>query len=257
MKELTLCLVSATFEPPPSLPFNIRGWFENMRSPAAPGHAPAYVVHNTPGGVNLGVIGSYHTGYLNTRHDILAFIHDDVICREEGWDLRVLKEFEDPRVGVVGFGGALLHGSADIYQRPYELQQLGRALYMSNVDDADVHGDRFTGSREVAVLDGFSLIVRRELLDRCGGWQPDKWPSHHVYDYRICCEAHRYGYSVRCVGIRCHHQGGRTATRADYQEWAKTTKWTSDVEMHTQGHRMLYDEYRDVLPWDARTPDAR
>ena len=82
-----------------------------------------------------------------------------------------------------------------------------------------------------------------------GGWRPDKWPPHHVYDYRVCCEAHRHGYAVRLIGIRCHHLGGRTATTAEYQEWCKTTKWGSDVGMHEAGHKMLYEEYRDVLPY--------
>jgi len=112
-----------------------------------------------------------------------------------------------------------------------------------------VHGTRFTGEMDVAVLDGFALIVRRELLDKMGGWRPDIWPPHHVYDYRVCCEAHRHGYVVRLVGVRCHHLGGRTATTSEYQEWCKTTKWGSDVAMHEEGHRLLYLEYGDVLPF--------
>lgn len=197
----------------------------------------------------FGVINLYQEGMEKGSRPIVAFIHNDVIMKEQGWDTRVLAAFNDPLVGVVGFGGALTHGSPDIYKVPYKLQQLGRSYYFSNVDDAEVHGTRFEGEMEVAVLDGFALIVRRELLEKMGGWQPDKWPPHHIYDYRVCCEAHRHGYKVMLVGVRCHHLGGRTAVRADYQEWAKTTKWRSDVGMHEAGHRMLYDEYKDVLPW--------
>jgi len=120
---------------------------------------------------------------------------------------------------------------------------------VSNTTDAENHGQRYTGARDVAVLDGFALIVQRALLDKCGGWQPDKWPPHHCYDYRIAAEARRQGYRVRMVGVACQHFGGRTATTPQYQEWAKKTKWGSDAEMHRIGHRMFYEEYRDVMPW--------
>jgi hypothetical protein len=200
----------------------------------------------------FGVINLYEIPVRKGALPIVAYVHNDVIIKEQGWDQRVEDAFEDTEVGVVGFGGALCHGSPDLYKTPYKLQQLGRSYYFSNVDDAEEHGARFTGTKEVAVLDGFALIVRRELLEKMGGWQPEKWPPHHVYDYRVCCEAHRHGYKVMLVGVRCHHLGGRTATTDTYQEWAKGTKWGSDVEMHKAGHRMLYDEYKDVLPWVTR-----
>ncbi len=156
-----------------------------------------------------------------------------------------------PPVGVVGFGGGLRHGSRDLYKTPYRLQQLARFNYRSNMKDAEVHGERFAGECDVAVLDGFSLIVRRRLLDECGGWPVDNFPAHHSYDYFICCLAHRYGYRVRLVGVRCHHMGGLTATTPAYQDWARTTRWGSDAGMHEASHRLIYSEFNDVLPFEA------
>lgn len=56
----------------------------------------------------VGPVGALQRGYelSDKRHDILAYIHDDVRIYERNWDQRVLKEFDDPTVGVVGFGGA-------------------------------------------------------------------------------------------------------------------------------------------------------
>src|SRR6266566_625811 len=207
-----------------------------------------YIKYNTSGS-NAGVVGSYEELYKQANENILFYCHDDVEVKEKGWDERIIWEFDDPKVGVCGFGGALNHGSEDIYKTPYRLTQLARSQYLSNTDDAETHGERFTGSRAVAVVDGFAIAVRRNLLERCGGWHPEVWPPHHLYDYVICAQAHRFGYRVHCVGIRCHHHGGRTATSTAYQEWAKTTKWGSDIEMHEKGHRLFYSEFRDVLPW--------
>lgn len=207
---------------------------------------PIVVKHNSAES-NAGLIGSYNDLYENTPNDILAFIHDDVICREKGWDERVLAEFDDPNVGVVGFGGALQHGSPLLYKTPYVLQQLARFDYRSNVDDAELHGERFKGACDVAVLDGFALVVRRDLLVRGGGW-PRVAGGFHCYDYAICALAHRFRYRVRMVGIACHHLGGRTSTTPQYQEWAQR-QGVNDQEVHTMSHRWIYDEYSDVLPW--------
>ena len=199
-----------------------------------------------------GVLSAYQQGYeLYPNAEVIAYYHDDVRIDEPYHHRRFLAEFQDPSVGIVGYGGAKNHGHPHLYKVPYNLQHLARSDYYSNVDDAEEHGTRFTGEMDVAVLDGFALIIRRELLDKMGGWQPDKWMPHHIYDYRACAEAHRPGYRVRCIGVRCHHFGGRTATTAEYQEWCKTTKWGSDVEMHKQGHRMFYDVYKDVMPWNC------
>src|SRR5437868_2284955 len=104
-----------------------------------------YIHYNTPDN-NLGVIGAYQKLYVNSTEDILAFIHDDCIFHQEGWNERIIKEFEDPQVGIAGFGGALWHGTDDLYKVPYQLEQLRRGDYLSNVEDAEIHGRRFTGS---------------------------------------------------------------------------------------------------------------
>lgn len=198
---------------------------------------------------NIGTLPAYQKLYEMTSGDIIAFIHDDVMIYEKGWDARVLAEFDDPSVGVVGFGGALVHGDRDIYKKPYHISQLGRSFYRSNTDDAEVHGERFDGACDVAVLDGFCLIARRELLSRVGGWPIRTLPAHHSYDYWLTLTAHRLGYCVRLVGIACYHLGGQSSVKqVDFvKDFGET-----DAEMHERAHRIIYDEFRAVLPVDVR-----
>lgn len=248
---MKMTVVVATMASRPEIPDPTRTMIDAMTT-----DAELFWIRNTPEH-NLGVIGSYQLALeelskVDEPPDILAYIHDDVSVYEIGWDGRVMKEFWDPEVGVVGFGGAAIHGSTALYKTAYQISQLGRGLYASNVNDAEVHGARFEGVRDVAVLDGFSLIVRRSLLDRCGGWPVDRYPPHHVYDYWMCAMAHRHGFRVRLVGVRCHHHGGGTAVSREYQEWAAKTKWGSDAEMHRQGHKLFYEDFGDVMPWDTR-----
>jgi len=211
---------------------------------------------------NLGVTGSLQWLYENTTAPIIAFLHSDAEVFEQGWDERVLKEFDDPRVGVVGFGGALQLGEDDIYKKPYALHQLRRIHYMSNQTDAEVHGERFTGECDVATLDGFALIVRRELLDKWEhsagdghywnkpGWPYNRYPYHN-YDNALCLEAHKQGYRVRLVGCKVHHHGGATSTTAAGQQYWHSLG-TTDQTIHTQSHLNLYQDGRGWLPLRAK-----
>lgn len=200
---------------------------------------------------NLGVTGSLQWLYEHTNAPIIACLHSDCEIFEQGWDERVLREFDDPKVGVVGFGGGKQHGTDDIYKTPYRLTQLRREQYLSNTTDAESHGARFTSSCEVAVLDGFALVVRRELLDKTHGW-PVKELPFHCYDYWTAIAAHKHGYSVRYVGIDCQHWGGATATTPAYQEWSVRTLGKTDAQVHEESHRVIYEMGRGVLPWRVR-----
>lgn len=184
--------------------------------------------------------------YRAASADILAFIHSDVEIYEDGWTLRALAEFDDPTVGVVGFGGALGLGDPDIYKKPYELVQLARFDYMSNTIDADFHGERERGSRTVAVLDGFCLIVRREILVRMGGW-PDELPFH-MYEGFCSLMALRLGYKTRMVGIECQHFGGGHSILGDWQKRCVEEFGMTDAEIHRVSHDYLFANFREELP---------
>jgi cellulose synthase/poly-beta-1,6-N-acetylglucosamine synthase-like glycosyltransferase len=193
-----------------------------------------------------GMLPAYQYGYkLAEDFDVLAYLHDDTIINDPKWYNRVLKEFEDPKVGLVGFGGALGHGTSGLYKIPYAYQQLARTCFMSNMVDAENHGVRFEGSHDVAVLDGFALIVRREVLEKAGGWPLNTPIGYVCYDYWLSCMTRRLGYRIRLVGIPCQHLGGQTFVKLgmgrDEKHW----------KQYIDSHRYIYDEFKDVLPYEV------
>ncbi len=197
---------------------------------------------------NIGLVGAYQKLYEDQReaHEVIAFSHDDVTIHEP-WAQAIAHEFHmDPKVAIVGLGGAKGIGVADIYKTPYQIQQLQRIEYRSNQTDYEIHGARETGACDVAVVDGFFMAVRTSFLDQIGGW---KWFPHrfHMYDVALCLMAHRHGWKVRIVGVNCTHWGGGTSTTADYVQDCRD-RGTSVEREHTEPHTWCYNEFRDMLP---------
>lgn len=193
-----------------------------------------------------GMLPAYQYGYnCKPETEILAYLHDDTIINDLAWTARVLKEFRDPKVGLVGFGGATRHGDPGMYRKPYEYQQLARAGFKSNMVDAEHHGERFTGECDVAVLDGFALIVRREVLEKAGGWPLNTPIGYVCYDYWLSCMTRRLGYKIRLVGVPCQHLGGQTFVKLgmgrDEKHW----------KQYIDSHQYIYDEFKDVLPYEV------
>lgn len=213
--------------------FEWEGWVRCVGSwnPAAMWWHPIKIMRE------MRVVEAYQRIFEVTANSIIGYVHDDVVCQEADWDVRVLREFDDPQVGLVGFGGALRHGAPDIYSSPYSLSQLGRSGFMSNMREAEVHGKRIKSESNAAVVDGFAMFVRRDVLVKAGGWPIDTPIDYIGYDYWISCMTRRLGYKIRVIGVQCDHLGG------------KSTGLNKNLNVDFEGaHRYIYDEFRDVLP---------
>jgi len=220
--------------------------------------APTYL--GTVPAFNLGVQKALEQGY-----QILACLHDDLEILDPDWAKKVITHFRrHPNCGLAGFGGAIGLGDADIYQKPYEPVQLARIGFRSNLKDAEVHGMRSLLPEQVAALDGFSQIGRREFF---AGWarMPDAtlnnkrapvWAmlealgvTHHFYDGMLGCFAKRLGWETWYLPIPCHHYGGRTAVGdRGYQAWAEQQSVGGDHGFWERAHQIGYETFRDVLP---------
>ena len=185
------------------------------------------------------LVEAYQAGYQSTTADIIAYAHDDVRVDDPNWYWRVLQEFNDDRVGLVGFAGSLGQGVPWMYEQPFDWKTTGRTgKFFSNMPDAENHGERFTGSRDVGHLDGMTLFVRRDVMDKCGGWPVTTPLNYYGYDYFLGCEVRRQGYKMRMVGVVCAHLAG---IRPEHRQYA--------LEGQEAGNRWLWDNYRDVLPY--------
>lgn len=179
--------------------------------------------------------------------DLFVYIHDDLAILEDGWDVRIKNLFrERPQAMLAGFGGARQLGMPELYKVPYQLHQLARGNFASNMTNAEQHGRRTTTTERSATLDSFTLILRSSFLDELEGWKWWPYPCHN-FDNAVSCEARKRNYETWLIPVYCHHQGGMTSCAPVYQEWAKA-KYGGDVKVHADSHVVLYENYRGVLP---------
>ncbi len=225
----------------------------------------------------MGVVPAFAQGIaqaLRAGAEIIACLHDDLLIEEDGWDVMVATGFKArPAMGLCGFGGGTGLGHQDIYRKAYSPYDLAREGFVSNMRDAEAHGRRVRALMQVACLDGFSQIGRREFwtgghrlapvlsgLARMDSLLADKadnllqqmadWGiTHHAYDSALGAWAKRLGWEVWMLPVACHHFGGRTAVGdARYAEWAETIVPGGDRTFWELAHREVYDRFRDVLP---------
>jgi hypothetical protein len=227
MSDLVYCIATRGWE----------GWTDCVHTwlRTANDHHAIYVVSDRD------VMPSFQDAYESTKAPVLAYIHDDLEIYEKGWDHRVLRQFLDGSVGLVGIAGALGHCSPSLYTTEYRIPNLARQSFLSNLRDAERHGARFVGETDVAVVDGMALFVRRDILDRWGGWPVDKPYGYWLYSEALCCETRRQGYRIRLVGIDALHLGG------------KSSGHIAASPTYEEAHRYLYENNRDMLPY--RVPE--
>ena len=183
---------------------------------------------------NIGLVKTMQQGYEVAQSDVITFIHNDDFLYEKDWDKKITDIFETrSEIGIVGLFGAAGVGPDG---GRIQIVPAGQAPGYSAVMEAEVHGQRIPEGSEVyvSIMDGFFMSIRREMLDKCGGFdQGYEW--HHFYDRDICLESLRHGYKNIVLGLPAHHWSGRTANQAEYQNMVKE-KYGKGRFDHTQQH---------------------
>ena len=200
---------------------------------------PILITNETP------ILPAYQRAHDQVRGpDVIeGYVHDDLLVQDPTWHDRVLHEFDDPAVGVVGFGGARGHGYRDMYQKPFYYGNVGRWDFMSNMRDAEDHGRRFTGSCDVATFDSFAMFARSSIIDAAGGWPVTSPITYWLREFWLTCSARRQGFRCRFVGVAVDHI---VIQRPEVNVRSYVLNSDSMAE-----HRWIYDNFKDVLPFEA------
>lgn len=206
---------------------------------------------------NIGLVKTMQQAYEETTSDILTFIHNDVYIYDNSWSQNVENLMSRKEIGMIGaFGSGGVHPNGGRTQLTTNHNQ---APGISNMVEAEVHGQRIMNDqfKYVSIFDGFFMSIKREVLDKAGGFdQQYQW--HHFYDRDICLESLRHGYKNIVLGIKCHHVSGRTANQSHYQNMIRenygtgkfdhTKQYDGDKATHDDNMWLFEKKWDEVLP---------
>lgn len=158
---------------------------------------------------NVGCVGGYNEGARAARGEYLVFLNNDTVVLPGWLESLVETADKDPQAGAVG--------SMFIYP-DWTLQEAGGIIWRSG--EAFPYGrgkspedPRFNFSREVDYCASASLLIRRDLFERLGGFDARYAPISYE-DADICCGVRSLGYKVIYQpGSRILHVEGATAGR--------------------------------------------
>jgi glycosyl transferase family 2 len=210
---------------------------------------------------HLGIVSLMQDGYRKSKYDVVAFLHDDTMVHESGWDEKVRKELDDERVGLIGFGGCSRLALDDIGLP----SPAGRMT--SNWDDAEFFGRRFSGSCDVAHLDGQSLIAHRRLLENRKDFLSidvkKQYERYTVYDTWLCCLAKEADLRVRCLGVRSYHLSWLRSALHHHKVLLVGEPEVQQRERRSKGYdfgisrRYLGERFREILPIEVNFENER
>lgn len=158
---------------------------------------------------NLGFSRACNNAAALSDREFVLMLNNDIEPRQ-GWLDAMVGEFDDPTVGIVGSrllfpDGRIQHAGVD-FKANTETEHL---FYYGAGDDPAV-----LTSRDIPVVTGAALMVRRSLFEALGGFDEGYWM--YVEDVDLCMRAWHAGYRVRyCAdSVLVHHQGSSSPDMA-------------------------------------------
>ena len=174
-------------------------------------------VENRPGyrvvrsAENLGFARGNNAGAQVARGDCLLFLNNDTVPHS-GWLEAMVAELEsDAGIGIVG--------ARLLYPDTGRIQHAGLELINGVPDHVHRHAEadapEVNRPRDLDMVTGACLLIRKELFDRLGGF--DTGYVNGVEDVDLCLRARDLGYRVRyCPKAVLDHHEGTSAGRYDH-----------------------------------------
>jgi O-antigen biosynthesis protein len=183
---------------------------------------------------NVGLIRALNQGAALAGGDLLCFLHNDTEMRDVRWLARLRAALDEPGVGLAGLYGARRLRRDGRY--------VGRTIVHALDGSANLRGDVM----EVSAVDGVCLTVRRDLLQRVGGFD-EGYGFFHGYDRELSFAVREAGYRCVVVNAPFVHRGGGTRTGA-----GAPVRAPEDLAQRRAALARFAGKWRHRLPADVR-----
>jgi GT2 family glycosyltransferase/glycosyltransferase involved in cell wall biosynthesis len=191
---------------------------------------------------NRGFVDACNQGAAVARGKYLVFLNNDTVVLP-GWLENLVETIEsDERAGAVG--SMFLYPDGRIQEAGAIVWSNGEAFHYGWGRSPDDR--RFTFAREVDYCSGASLLVRKDLFERLGGFDRRYAPAYYE-DADICMGVRSLGFKVIYQPLsRLIHYEGATAgtdTRTGFKHY------------QVINHSKFYEKWREVLEREHQPQD--
>ncbi|HJR08930.1 MAG TPA: glycosyltransferase [Pyrinomonadaceae bacterium] len=184
---------------------------------------------------NLGFVDACNQGAARARGRYLVFLNNDTVVLP-GW-LKHLRETVEGDASVGAVGSMFLYEDGRVQEAGAGIWQNGAAFHYGWGGSAEDR--RYNFAREVDYCSGASLLVRRDLFERLGGFDRRYAPAYYE-DVDICFGIRSLGYKVVYQPMsRIVHYEGATAGR--------DTTATGFKRYQTINREKFVEKWREVL----------
>ena len=183
----------------------------------------------------------YNLGASYANGGLLLFLHDDVVVQRHEWLSHLSEKAKLPYVGAVGM--KLLYPSSNIIQHAGIMSVQGTPVYkLQYRRNAETQYFGFNkGIRNVLAVTGACMMVRKELFDKVGGFDEERYP-HCYSDIDFCYRIHEQGFYnvVRNNMYLFYHEASAPVEEVRRQ---RELQRDSELEILRAAHHPFYHKY--------------
>lgn len=165
---------------------------------------------------------AYNEGVRRAKGEYLCFMHEDIIFLSNGWGNICIEQFKDECVWMLGVVGTTYLDAGSRYWC-FSGKDVGHAWtngrkYVFNNDSA---------SQDVVAIDGFWMMIRRELFENALKWDSSIFQKFDMYDMDMSIQVISNGGRIRIIEeIDINHLSAGNYTPTFYEELLKFhAKW--------------------------------
>ena len=199
----------------------------------------AVVIRNE---ANLGFVGSCNKGIAYSHGKYVLFLNNDTLVTES-WLEPLLKAIERENVGAVG--AKLIYPNGKLQEAGGIIRNDASGWNYGRGDDPERPEYNFV--RKVDYCSGAALLVRKDLLDRCGGLDRRYEPAYYE-DTDLC-------FTIRSLGYDVLYQPASTIVH--FEGVTSGTDVNSGVKKYQDVNREKFlEKWQKVLSEDHYPPDS-
>lgn len=181
----------------------------------------------------ISIFQAYNLGIDRSIGEFLCFIHDDIVIHTQDWGKIIQDIFiENPIIGLIGVAGSEIKSKSPSawWDCPEEFKAINIIQHFNEPARSKEHwniGFKESAQREVAVIDGVFMVLRRDNRIRFD----ELLNGFHNYDLNISFEYLIHGYKILVINkILIEHYSIGNINKGWYE---------STIRLHKKYNRYL------------------